>query len=129
MSSIIRELGNSRARPALSSCFSGRRRGAVTASTYTWERSCLGQHGFIARCFGTSWLSVFRAGASVVGGEMEGVGLLAASAAADPVWCVVKGISDFADKKRDTVIEENIPIACRNAAAFVLSALLNDAER
>ena len=39
-----------------------------------------------------------------VGGEMEGVGLLAASEKAKPVWIVVKGISDFADdKQRDDV--------------------------
>jgi adenosylhomocysteine nucleosidase len=63
----------------------------------------------------------------VVGGEMEGVGLLAASLAADnPIWCVVKGISDFADEDRDAVIERYRPIACRNAAEFVLSALTND---
>ena len=62
----------------------------------------------------------------IVGGEMEGVGLLAASIAADdPIWCVVKGISDFADENRDAVIEANRPIACRNAAEFVLSALVN----
>ena len=41
---------------------------------------------------------------SIIGGEMEGVGLLAASTAADdPTWCVVKGISDFADEHRDAV--------------------------
>ena len=27
---------------------------------------------------------------------MEGVGLLAASTASEPIWCIVKGISDFA---------------------------------
>ena len=64
----------------------------------------------------------------VVGGEMEGVGLLAAStAAANPVWCVVKGISDFADEHSDAAIGANRQIACQNAAAFVLSALVNDA--
>jgi nucleoside phosphorylase len=64
----------------------------------------------------------------IIGGEMEGVGLLAASTAPnDPIWCVVKGISDFADENRDAVIKENRPIACRNAAQFVLSALENDA--
>ncbi len=67
--------------------------------------------------------------APVVGGEMEGVGLLAASTAADdPIWCVVKGISDFADKNRDAEFKANRPIACRNAATFVLSALVNDAR-
>ena len=59
---------------------------------------------------------------------MEGVGLLAASASAlDPAWCVVKGIADYADENRDSVIDANRPIACRNAAEFVLSALVNDA--
>ena len=63
----------------------------------------------------------------IVGGEMEGVGLLAASTAADdPIWCVVKGIADFADENRDRVIDANRPLACRNAAEFVLSALVND---
>ena len=63
----------------------------------------------------------------IVGGEMEGVGLLAASESwGDPIWCVVKGISDFADEERDAVIEANRPIACRNSALFVLRALLND---
>ncbi len=37
----------------------------------------------------------------IVGGEMEGVGLLAAAVRADdPAWCVVKGFSDFADEQR-----------------------------
>lgn len=61
----------------------------------------------------------------IIGGEMEGVGLLSISPANDPAWIVVKGISDFADEDRDAVIEQNRPIACRNAADFVLDALLN----
>lgn len=66
----------------------------------------------------------------IVGGEMEGVGLLAASKTTkDPVWCVVKGISDFGDENRDTVINENRGPACRNAAEFLLSALQNDLSR
>jgi adenosylhomocysteine nucleosidase len=65
----------------------------------------------------------------IVGGEMEGVGLLAAALTADdPIWCVVKGISDFADESRDEVIETYRPIACQHAAEFVLSALENDAR-
>ena len=60
----------------------------------------------------------------IIGGEMEAVGLL--SAADSPNWCVVKGIVDFADEKRDEVFEANRPIACRNAANFVLDALLHD---
>jgi len=58
-----------------------------------------------------------------VGGEMEGVGLLAASEKADPLWVVVKGISDFADDQRDEEIEETRPEACLNAVRFVLAAL------
>jgi len=58
---------------------------------------------------------------------MEGVGLLAASRETDhPIWCIVKGISDFADENRDAVIKDSRPIACRNAAEFVLSALVNN---
>lgn len=60
----------------------------------------------------------------IVGGEMEGIGLL--GAAEEPVWCVVKGIVDFADENRDAVYEQYRPIACRNAANFVLSAIEND---
>jgi adenosylhomocysteine nucleosidase len=63
----------------------------------------------------------------IVGGEMEGVGLLAASTAADdPIWCVVKGLSDFGDEGRDEAIKTSPPTACRNAAEPVLSSLLND---
>jgi len=64
----------------------------------------------------------------IVGGEMEGVGLLAASVrAGDPAWCVVKGIGDFADERRDEDIREGIKVAPQNAAYFVLSGLKNDA--
>jgi nucleoside phosphorylase len=65
----------------------------------------------------------------IVGGEMEGVGLLAAALKPDdPVWCVVKGISDFADELRDEDIKIGREIAPRNAAFFVLSSLVNDAR-
>jgi adenosylhomocysteine nucleosidase len=65
----------------------------------------------------------------IVGGEMEGVGLLAAALKADdPVWCVVKGISDFADEKRDEDIRTGLTVAPQNAAHFVLSRLVNDAS-
>ena len=63
----------------------------------------------------------------IIGGEMEAVGLLTASTNwNDPVWCVVKGISDFADEDRDGVIRDYRPLACRNAALFLLRALMND---
>ena len=59
----------------------------------------------------------------VIGGEMEGAGLLSVSPRKHPLWIVVKGICDFADENRDAEITDNRPIACRNAALFVLSAL------
>jgi nucleoside phosphorylase len=60
----------------------------------------------------------------IVGGEMEGVGVLAASDPQKPCWIVVKGISDFADEEHD--LEENPlrPVACRRSALFVLRTLL-----
>lgn len=65
----------------------------------------------------------------IVGGEMEGVGLLAADVKADdPAWCVVKGISDFADERRDDDIVTGRKVAPRNAAKFVLCSLINDAK-
>lgn len=62
----------------------------------------------------------------IIGGEMEGVGLLSVSPADKPLWAVVKGISDFADEDRDGIIETTRPVACENAARFVLSALRNN---
>ncbi len=64
-------------------------------------------------------------GEPVIGGEMEGVGLLAASHPENPIWIIVKGISDFADENRATEVKIGRPIACENAAKFVLSALRN----
>jgi nucleoside phosphorylase len=58
-----------------------------------------------------------------IGGEMEGVGLLSACEKANPVWVVVKGISDFADDDRHREIAVVRAQACRNAAHFVLCAL------
>jgi nucleoside phosphorylase len=74
------------------------------------------------------YLNVPHGNDPIVGGEMEGVGLLAADTKADdPVWCVVKGISDFADERRDEDIKKGLILAPRNAARFVLSSLVNDA--
>lgn len=60
----------------------------------------------------------------VVGGDMEGIGLLASSDETRPRWIIVKGISDFADASRELVIKETRSRACYNSASFVLSALL-----
>lgn len=59
----------------------------------------------------------------IVGGEMEGAGLLSTSPPKDACWIVVKGVCDFADEQRDRVIQEARPVACQNSANFVLSAL------
>jgi len=61
----------------------------------------------------------------IVGGEMEGVGLLSVSPPETPSWIVAKGICDFADEERDEIIEDTRPVACRNSALFVLDALKN----
>ncbi|MBI2373855.1 MAG: hypothetical protein HYV07_07650 [Deltaproteobacteria bacterium] len=61
----------------------------------------------------------------VVGGDMEAVGLIAASPPDDPSWIVVKGISDFAESK---ISEEMRKTACRNAADLALAALINAAS-
>jgi len=60
----------------------------------------------------------------IIGGEMEGIGLL--GLAEDPIWCIVKGISDFADSRRDDTIKRDRPTACSNAARFFLESLRND---
>ncbi len=59
----------------------------------------------------------------IIGGEMEGAGLLSASTEKNKFWIVVKGICDFADEDRNDVIEKSRLAACRNAAAFVIQSL------
>jgi nucleoside phosphorylase len=62
----------------------------------------------------------------IIGGDMEGIGLLSVSSADKPLWAVVKGISDFADEDRDGIIGTTRPLACENAVRFVLKALRNN---
>lgn len=62
-------------------------------------------------------------GEPVVGGEMEGVGMLATCDESAPVWIVVKGISDYADEKSDEDVKVGRTVACHNSARFVLQAL------
>lgn len=64
-----------------------------------------------------------RENENIIGGEMESAGLLAASDPNAPTWVVVKGICDFADRKRDEEVKIWRPVACENAAKFVLTAL------
>jgi adenosylhomocysteine nucleosidase len=63
-------------------------------------------------------------GDDIVGGDMEGVGLLASSPREDPAWVVVKAISDFADDARHTAVDPIArTLACRNSARYVIKAL------
>jgi adenosylhomocysteine nucleosidase len=65
-------------------------------------------------------------GKPIVGGEMEGAGLLGA---ADPAaWLVVKGIIDFADDARNEEFKEHRDGACANAAGLVLDAFLHQPQ-
>lgn len=57
-----------------------------------------------------------------IGGEMEGVGLLAIAKR----WALVKAISDFAESGPQATDHEQRAAACRNAVTFVLTALLDD---
>lgn len=58
-----------------------------------------------------------------IGGDMEGVGLLAASDPEDPGLIVVKGVSDWGDDPSGQVVEANRARACANALRFVIGAL------
>ena len=67
-------------------------------------------------------------GELVIGGEMEGAGLLAASNPRAPTWIIAKGILDFADEERapnspDFITDREM--ACELSARFVLTALLS----
>jgi nucleoside phosphorylase len=70
-------------------------------------------------------IGVPQAEDGIIGGEMEGVGLLSVSPPENPIWAVVKGISDFADEDRDKIIKRTRPVACQNSSRFVLSAIMN----
>jgi nucleoside phosphorylase len=59
----------------------------------------------------------------LVGGEMEGVGLLSLSEREHPHWIVVKAICDFADERQAEDARGNRRLACANASRFVLDAI------
>ncbi len=59
----------------------------------------------------------------VVGGDMEGAGLLSLAPRAHPKWTVVKGICDFAGDEQKGDAEQHRAKACSNASGFVLDAL------
>jgi nucleoside phosphorylase len=57
------------------------------------------------------------------GGEMEGAGFLSLVERRRPNWIVVKAVSDYADEHQRKDVESHRPMACANAAGFVLEAL------
>ena len=59
----------------------------------------------------------------VIGGEMEGLGLLSLSPKNKPNWMIVKGICDFADTQQEQEAQAHRELACKNAANFVLDSL------
>lgn len=63
----------------------------------------------------------------IIGGEMEGVGLVGVGKGADVLWGVIKGISDFADESRrqKEIFKESRRIACQNAVHFTLGMVLH----
>lgn len=63
---------------------------------------------------------------TIIGGDMEGVGLLAVAPADDPRWLVVKGISDFGEGSAEKTDKTMRAAACRNAVWLVLSAFLHE---
>lgn len=69
------------------------------------------------------------AGDTILGGEMEGVGLLGLSSADDPEWILAKGICDFADEQRDADAPVTRERACYESARFVLGALVAERAR
>lgn len=62
----------------------------------------------------------------LIGGDMEGVGLLAVAPADKPVWLVVKGISDFGEGPVSETDPGRRATACLHAATLVLSAIRNE---
>jgi nucleoside phosphorylase len=84
-----------------------------------------------ARIFSSKFLNELIDGVpaaedGIIGGDMEGVGLLASSPIDNPIWMVVKGISDFADEARHRRVDDGArTTACFNSARFVLDALRN----
>jgi adenosylhomocysteine nucleosidase len=62
----------------------------------------------------------------IVGGEMEGVGLIGVGRGDLPLWGVIKGVSDFADEARVEHLKNSRKVACENAVRFALGVVLHD---
>eukprot|EP01034_Spumella_vulgaris_P030452 gene30454-37670_t len=63
-----------------------------------------------------------------IGGEMEGTGLIAATAETSTPWVIVKAICDWADGMKSHEKEDRQLRAAKNAASFVFRALQQGAE-
>lgn len=64
-----------------------------------------------------------RSSDPIIGGEMEGLGLVGVVGGEDPSWIVIKGISDFADEQRAASLAEWRTSACANAVRFALGVV------
>lgn len=65
----------------------------------------------------------------IIGGEMEGVGLLSVCHPDRPEWIIVKGISDFGDARDREPRDQRTARAAENSARYVLSTLRAAAPR
>ncbi|EYF06441.1 phosphorylase family protein [Chondromyces apiculatus] len=104
-----------------------RESGRVSERAFTVHRDALlsGAAKIHSRTFRAHLLTALGSrGKPIIGGEMEGAGLL--GAAEQAAWLVVKGIVDFADEERDDEFKKVRDVACRNASGLVLDAFLND---
>lgn len=68
--------------------------------------------------------SLSSKGEAIIGGEMEGVGMIATCERTAPTWIVVKGIVDFADENQAEDVIKTREVACRNSALFVLKSIM-----
>lgn len=103
-----------------------RRHAATTALSHPVQFGCLLTGSARIRCLAYRNELVRRCAdvaPNIVGGEMEGLGLLSLAERERPYWIVVKGVCDFADEQQIGDAKANRRLACGNAARFVLGAL------
>lgn len=62
-------------------------------------------------------------GGEAIGGEMEGIGLVVATAEKPTPWVLVKAICDWADGKKSEQKRDRQSVAARNAVSLVFRAL------
>jgi len=74
-------------------------------------------------------MALVRGEPDAVGGEMEGMGVVLATAESKVQWIIVKGIADWADGKKKRSEQENQTLAARNAVGLVMHTLETDGFR